>query len=256
MENCMGLRQSVAWWCFVPERMSPEALVKAAAELGYDAIELAEPEYWQLIKDHGLNISSRRAHDQLTNGLNRRENYAQIERELIANLKLAEHWNIPDLICFSGNRNGLADDVGAEITAENLSRLAKLVENTGVTLTLELLNSKVDHPDYQCDKSAWGLKVIQMVDSPSVRLLYDIYHMQIMEGDIISTIQQNHVYFAHYHTAGNPGRHELDDRQELNYLPIIRAIVDSGYMGYLGQEFIPTGDPVAGLKAAFELCHL
>src|SRR5204862_2449983 len=168
----------------------------------------------------------------------------------------AEQWNIPNRICFSGNRDGLADDSGAEITAENLSRLAKLAENAGVTLILELLNSKVDHPDYQCDKSDWGVKVIKMVNSPRVRLLYDIYHMQIMEGDIIPTIQQNHAYFAHYHTAGNPGRHELDNRQELNYPPIVRAILETGYQGYLGQEFIPQGDPIAGLKQAFDVCDV
>src|SRR5689334_7652062 len=158
MENRMGLRQSVSWWCFIPEKMSPEALVKTAADIGYDAIELAEPQYWQLIKDHGLNIASWRGHESLTNGLNRRENFAQIEREVTANIKLAEQWKVPNIICFSGNRAGLADDAGAEVTAEGLSRLAKLAENAGVTLILELLNSKVDHPDYQCDTSAWGIK--------------------------------------------------------------------------------------------------
>jgi hydroxypyruvate isomerase len=257
MENPLGqIKQSVSWWCFIPEKLTPEALVKAAAEIGYEAIELVEPEYFQLIKDHGLKIASHRGHESITDGLNRRENFAQIERELTASIQLAEQWNIPNVICFSGNRQGLADDAGAEVTAENLKRLAKLAANTGVTLILELLNSKVDHPDYQCDKSAWGIKVCRMVDSPNVRLLYDIYHMQIMEGDIIQTIKDNHTYFAHYHTAGVPGRHEIDTTQELNYPAIVRTIFDTGYTGYLGQEFVPTGDPIAGLKAAFELCNL
>jgi hydroxypyruvate isomerase len=125
-----------------------------------------------------------------------------------------------------------------------------------VTLVLELLNSKVDHPDYQADKTAWGVEVCRMVDSPAVRLLYDIYHMQIMEGDIIRTIRQYHDYFALYHTAGNPGRGELDERQELQYRPIVQAIAASGYTGYLGHEFIPAGDPEAALRQAFEICTI
>jgi hydroxypyruvate isomerase len=124
-----------------------------------------------------------------------------------------------------------------------------------VTLALELLNSKVDHPDYQCDHTAWGVEVCRLVNSPRVKLLYDIYHMQIMEGDIIRTIRQYHPYIAHYHTAGNPGRHELDESQELNYAPIVRALLETGYTGYLGQEFLPLGDPIAALKQAFDLCN-
>ena len=169
---------------------------------------------------------------------------------------MAAQWNIPNLICFSGNRGGLDDATGAEITAENLRAVAKMAEDAGVTLVLELLNSKVDHPDYQCDKTAWGVQVCRMVDSPRVRLLYDIYHMQIMEGDIIRTIRENHANFGHYHTAGNPGRNEIDASQELNYPAIVRAIAETGYTGYVAQEFIPTGDPVVALQAAFDLCSV
>jgi len=150
----------------------------------------------------------------------------------------------------------LDDSTGAEITAENLRRVSKVAEDAGVNLVIELLNSKVDHPDYQCDSTAWGVKVCQMVDSPRVKLLYDIYHMQIMEGDVIRTIRDNHRYFAHYHTAGNPGRNEIDDTQELNYRPIMQAIVDTGYSGYVGQEFIPKGDSIASLKQAFDICNV
>ena len=250
------IRQSICWWCFVPEKLPPEALLKAAATIGYEAVELVDQEYWQLVKDHGLKIASMRGHESITDGLNRRENRERITKEIQANLKLAVQWGIPNLVCFSGNRNGVDDAMSAEITAENLRQVAQMAEDVGVNLALELLNSKVDHPDYVCDTTAWGVKVCEMVNSPRVKLLYDIYHMQVMEGDIIRTIQQNHRHFAHYHTAGNPGRNEIDATQELNYPPIMQAIVATGYAGYVGQEFIPTGDPVKGLKQAFDLCNV
>jgi hydroxypyruvate isomerase len=256
LRNMQSIRQSISWWCFVPDKLTPEALVGAAAEIGYDAVELVGQEYWQLAKEHGLHIAAVNGHQSIADGLNQRENRVRIERELTANIALAARWGIPNLICFSGNRRGLDDATGAEITAENLRVVAKRAEDAGVTLVLELLNSKVDHPDYQCDRTACGVKVCQMVNSPRVKLLYDIYHMQIMEGDVIRTIRENYPYFGHYHTAGNPGRHELDESQELNYPPIVRAIRDTGYDGYLGQEFIPTGEPRAALKAAFDLCNL
>nr|MBA2678580.1 TIM barrel protein [Ktedonobacteraceae bacterium] len=166
------------------------------------------------------------------------------------NLELAARWGIPNLICFSGNRAGLDDERGAEITAEGLRRVAKAAEDANVTLVLELLNSKVDHPDYQCDRTPWGVKVCQMVDSPRVKLLYDIYHMQIMEGDLMRTIREHHQWFGHYHLAGNPGRHEPDGTQEINYPPIFQAIASTGYTGYIGHEYVPTGDPIEALKAS------
>ncbi len=158
---------------------------------------------------------------------------------------------IPNLLCFSGNRNGLDDEVGAEITAAGLARIAPAAEEAGVTLVLELLNSKVDHPDYQADHTAWGVQVCRAVGSPRVKLLYDIYHMQIMEGDIIRTIQAVHPFIGLYHTAGNPGRNDLDDEQELNYAAILRAIRATGYTGYISHEFIPKGDPAAALRTTF-----
>jgi hydroxypyruvate isomerase len=249
------MKQAVAWWCLTPRALTPEQLVRAAAEIGYAGIELAEPEYWPLIRAHGLTIVSTRGHESLTDGLNRRENHDRIEREVLANLKVAAQWGIPVLICFSGNRNGLADDLGAEITAAGLRRVAWAAEDAGVTLALELLNSKVNHPDYQCDHTAWGLRVCELVGSPRVKLLYDIYHMQVMEGDVMRTIRDHHAAFGHYHTAGNPGRNELDETQELNYRAIVRAIRETGYDGYIGQEFIPRGEPVAALRAAFDVCQ-
>jgi hydroxypyruvate isomerase len=248
------IKQSVSWWCF--NQMEPQTLLRAAADIGYQAVELAEPEHWPLIRDHGLTIAAVGGHSSLADGLNRRENRDRITQEIEANLELAVKWGIPNLICFSGNRGGLSDEAGAEITAENLRAVAGMAEDAGVTLVLELLNSKVDHPDYQCDRAAWGVRVCEMVASPRVKLLYDIYHMQIMEGDIIRTIQDHHSHFGHYHTAGVPGRHEIDETQELHYPAIVRAIQATGYDGWLGQEFIPTGDPIAALRRAYDLCNV
>lgn len=248
------IRQSFAWWCFAGRGVAPEMLLREAAAMGYAAVDLAEPDYWPLIRAHGLALSAVSGHQSITAGLNRREHHDRIVREISASLKLAAQWGIPNLICFSGNRDGVDDAVGAAITAEGLHRLAPLAEAAGVNLALELLNSRVDHPDYQGDHTAWGVQVCQMVGSPRVKLLYDVYHMQIMEGDIIRTIRDHHTHIAHYHTGGNPGRHELDDAQELNYRAIARAIRDTGYDGYLCHEFVPQGDPVAALRDAFEQC--
>jgi hydroxypyruvate isomerase len=250
------LKQSIAWWCFVPRIMAPEALVRAAAEIGYDAVELVPPEYWQLAREHGLRIASIAGHASIAEGLNQREHHDRIEREILANLELASQWGIPNLLCFSGSRAGLGDAQGAEIAAEGLRRVAPAAEAAGVTLVMELLNSKIDHPDYQCDRTRWGAEVCRMVESPRVKLLYDIYHMQVMEGDIIDTIRKHSDLIGHYHTAGVPGRHEIGDTQELNYPAIARAIAATGYTGYIGQEFVPQGEPAAALKAAFDLCDV
>jgi len=249
------IRQSVSWWCFA-DAMSPERLARTAAEIGYKAVDLVDQEHWPLVRDQGLAIAAVNGHRSIEEGLNRREHHDRIEREITANLELAVRWGIANLIVFSGNRAGLDDAAGAEITAEGLRRVAGAAEGAGVTLVLELLNSKVDHPDYQADRTAWGVRVCELVGSPRVKLLYDIYHMQVMEGHIIHTIRDNAAYIGHYHTAGNPGRHELDDRQELQYAPIMRAILATGYAGYVGQEFVPTGEPVAALRQAFSLCDL
>ena len=246
--------QSVAWWCFVPGKMSPEAFVRAVAEAGYAAIDLAPQEYWQLIADHGLALSATDGHASITIGLNRVDQHDRIKREIQARLALAEKWHIANLICFSGSREGQGDERGIETTAAGLARVSDAAESAGVTLVLELLNSKVDHPGYQADRTAWGVEVCQSVASPRVRLLYDIYHMQIMEGDLIRTLLGAQSVIGHYHTAGNPGRGDLDDAQEINYPAVLRAIAATGYAGYIAHEFIPKGDPVAALQAAFALC--
>ncbi len=250
------IKQSLTWWSFAQADMTIEKLVRMAADIGYEAIELVEQEYWPLIKDHGLAISTLKGQELIEEGFNRREHHDSLEREVRASIALAAQWEIPNVIVFSGNRGGLDNQRGAEVTAEGLKRVARAAEDEGVILILELLNSKVDHPDYQADTSAWGIEVCQMVASPAVKLLYDIYHMQIMEGDIIRTIRQHHDYFGHYHTAGNPGRNEIDERQELQYRPIVETIVATGYTGYLGQEFIPTGDTETALRQAFAICNV
>ncbi len=251
------IKQSLAWWCFVDRAgITPEQLLRAAADIGYQGVELVQPEHWPLIKQYGLAIASINGHVPREGGFNRREHHERLERELRAAIALAETWSIPVVIVTSGMREGQDDRTGAEVTAEGLRRVAKVAEEAGVTIVMELLNSKVNHPDYQCDRTAWGVEVCQMVDSPRVKLLYDIYHMQIMEGDIIHTINDYHAYFSHYHAAGTPGRHELDETQELYYPAIVRAILATGYQGYLGQEFIPKGDPIAALKQAFDLCNV
>jgi len=244
--------QSVAWWCFVPGKLTPERFVQAAVEIGYKALELVPPEYWSFVQDHGLSISAIGAHQPLTVGLNRRELHDQLADQIRENIANAQRLGIPSLICFSGNRSGLGDEAGAEITAEGLTRVARDAEAAGVDLVLELLNSKVDHPDYQADHTEWGLKVCRSVGSPRVKLLYDIYHMQIMEGDVIRTIRSAKDYIGHYHTAGNPGRNDLDASQELNYPAIYRAIKETGHTGYVTHEFIPKGDPVVALRTTFQ----
>ncbi|MDE0044113.1 MAG: TIM barrel protein [Candidatus Poribacteria bacterium] len=251
----MTIRHSISWWCF-ESLMPPEKLISTAVALGFDGIELVGQQHWDAIRDAGLEIAAVVGHESLGDGLNKVANHDRIEREIIENLKLAEEYSIRRLICFTGNRHGESDERGLEVTAEGLRRVAKAAEEADVYLVLELLNSKVNHAGYQCDCTEWGVEVIKRVASPRVGLLYDIYHMQIMEGDLIRTIQNNHDRFAHYHTAGNPGRNNLDETQEIYYPAVIAAIRDTGYDGYLGHEFIPVGNPVEALKNALEVCTI
>ena len=247
------LRQSFTWWSFYTPKTDPETLLRRAAEIGYDGVEMLDEQLFSVAKDMGLDITTHRAHESIEKGLNRREHHDGVVRETETALKLAERWKIPNLICFSGNRDGQTDAESAEITAEGLRRLAPLAENAGVTLLLELLNSRIDHPDYAGDHTSWGVDVLEKVGSPNVKLLYDIYHMQIMEGDLIRTIQTHYGAFGHLHTAGNPGRHELSSTQEINYPAVFQAVAESGYNGVIGHEFIPTGDAEDSLRRAYHL---
>jgi hydroxypyruvate isomerase len=247
-----SLRQSFAWWSFSNRGVEPDALLKGAARLGYEGVDLLDEKFWPAARDHGLTVTGINGHKSIEDGLNRSENAARIERELRDNIAKAHEWNIPALICFSGNRHGASDEAGLDACARTLARIAPEAAAAGVTLAVELLNSKVDHKGYQCDHTAWGVELCRRVDSPAVKLLYDIYHMQIMEGDIIRTIEANHGYFAYYHTAGNPGRGQPDATQEIFYPAIYRAIAATGYAGLVSHEFFPAGDPLEALRRAFD----
>jgi hydroxypyruvate isomerase len=246
--------QSFAWWCFVNRGAEPEALLSGAAKIGYKGVDLIEEELWPMARRCGLAISAVAGHGTLEDGLNRRENAGRIEKELRDSIAKARDWEIPVLICFSGNRGGLSEAAGREQCAETLGRVAPVAEEAGVVLAVELLNSRVDHPDYQCDRTGWGVELCREVGSPAVKLLYDIYHMQIMEGDIIRTIQGCHADIAHYHTAGNPGRGQPDGTQEICYPAVYGAIAATGYRGFIAHEFLPVGDPLEGMRRAFEEC--
>ncbi len=252
----MTFKQSVSWWCFERDDIDELELIETIKAIGYPAVELVPEDKFQLVTDHGLKIATHGLHRPLEQGVAHTKYWDDIKRQSDENLEMAVKWNIPNLIAFSGNREGLDDQTGAENAIKQLEILAKDAESAGVTLILELLNSKVDHPDYMCDKTEWGVQVVSAVDSPNLKLLYDIYHMQIMEGDIIQTIRDNHQWFGHYHTAGVPGRNEIDESQELNYEPICIAIAETRYDGYFGQEFIPTKDWKQSLKQAFDICDV
>jgi hydroxypyruvate isomerase len=257
----MRIKQSICYPLFMPKEMSLEKLVKTAADIGYAAIELWQrpPEFAEIVglaQRHGLAVASMVGHASLPDGLNKRSNHARIEAELKTSIDIAAQHGIPGLICFSGNRQPHMSEIEAiEATADGLRLIAPYAEKKGVNLNLELLNSKVDHPGYQCDHTAWGVTVCERVNSPRVKLLYDIYHMQIMEGDIIRTIREQIKWIGHFHTAGNPGRNDMDDTQELNYTGICRAIAATDYDLYVGHEFRPKGDPIASLRETFAACN-
>ena len=236
--------------------MSPQEFITAIKDTGYDGIDLVPRAYWEAVQEAGLEVASIDAHRSIEDGLNKSENHDRIEGEILESIELAPGHGHACLVCFSGNRHGDTDERGIEVTVAGLRRVAPAAERAGVTLVLELLNSKVDHPDYQCDHTLWGVEVVRRVASSRVKLLYDIYHMQIMEGDLVRTIGEHHEHIGHYHTGGNPGRNEIDERQEIYYPAVVAAIRATGYQGYLGQEFIPAGDPLESLKSARRICDV
>lgn len=260
------IKQSLCLGCFQRGGLSLEELIAGAAEIGYAAVELwgrdgvPFDDIVKLTQKHGLKIASMSGHGSLPDGLNKPANHDRIEAELKESIAIAADLGIPGLICFSGNRDGLDDYTGLINCAEGLKRSVELAEAKGVNLNVELLNSKVDHPDYQCDKPLWGVTLCKLVGSPRAKLLYDIYHMQIMVGDLIRDITTWHEHIGHFHTAGNPGRHDLDDEQEIHYPAVMRAIAATGYEWYVGHEYSPkqadTKEAVlASLKQAFEACN-
>jgi len=249
------IRQSVSRWCY--PHMTLDELAASAATMGLVGVDLLKPEEFSVPARHGLicTMGYVEAGD-IKKGLNRLENHAEIEAGLRKNVPLAAKAGVPNVITFSGLRDGISDEEGARNTVVGLRRMKSIVEDHGVTLCMELLNSKVNHPLYMCDHTAWGVNVVEQVDSPRVKLLYDIYHMQIMEGDLIATIQANAKWLAHYHTGGVPGRHELNDTQEVNWAGVMRRIIATGYTGVVAHEFLPTGDPLTSLREAVKICSV
>jgi len=246
------LKQSLCRWCY--SKIPLDDLCRQAAAMGISGIDLVEPADWPTVRKYGLVPTITTGDAKIPDGWNRKESHARLEAEIRARIIRAADAKVPNVITFSGNRQGMPDEEGKENCIAGLKRIAKFAEDKGVMVCLELLNSKVNHKDYMCDHTAWGVDVMRGVDSPRVKLLYDIYHMQIMEGDIIRTIHDNIQYIAHFHTGGVPGRHELDDTQELQWRTIAKSIADLNFQGYFAHEFVPAKDPIASLRQAVELC--
>ena len=251
-----NIRHSVCSWCY-PD-LSLDELCLLAKDIGLVGIDLIGPEGWPTLKKHGLiSTMCNGAELSLTEGFNHIEYHPQLIENYTRQIELVAAAGYTNLICFSGNRNGMDDETGLQNCVAGLKQILPLAEEKGVVIQMELFNSKVDHPDYMCDNTAWGIELCKRLDSNNFKLLYDIYHMQIEEGDIIRTIRENHRYFGHYHTAGVPGRHEIEENQELFYPAIMKAIVETGYEGFVAQEFIPTReDPTESLRKAIVLCDV
>jgi hydroxypyruvate isomerase len=251
-----NIRHSVSRWCF--NGIPLEKLCEECVKIGIQSIELQGPDEWPIIQKYGLTCALPQGAGL---GIERGFNDPKLHDELVASyeaifpkLKAA---GLDKIICFSGNRRGMSDEQGIINCAQGLKRLMPSAEKHGITMVMELLNSKVNHPDYQCDHTEWGVKLCKEIGSERFKLLYDIYHMQIMEGDVIATIKKHHKYIAHYHTAGVPGRNEIDTSQELYYPAIMKAIVETGYKGFVGQEFVPKHlPPIESLKQGIEICDI
>ena len=249
------IHQSVCQWCY--PHIPLDQLAEAAGSIGLRGVDLLQPEQYEIPRRYGLICTMGYAGGgEIRKALNRVETHAAIEQAFRTNIPLAAKAGVPNVITFSGNRDGMSDEEGARNTVIGLNRVKKIAEDHGVTICLELLNSKRDHHDYMCDHTSWGVRVMQEVNSPNVKLLYDIYHMQIMEGDLIETIRQNIQWIGHFHTGGVPGRHELDGTQEIQWAAVMRAIADAGFKGYVAHEFVPAADPLNSLRQAAELCDV
>lgn len=249
-----AIRHSACRWCYA--NIPLEELCERGKSVGLQSLELLKPEEWKIAKAHGLDCAVGTApFANIKEGFNNPNLHATLQADYEGLINQAATDGIPNVIVFSGNRYGISDAAGLEHCARGLEPLVKQAEQRGVTIVMELLNSKVNHPDYQCDRTYWGGALVDKLGSTNFKLLYDIYHMQIMEGDVIRTIERYRDHIGHYHTGGVPGRHEIDERQELYYPAIVRAIEATGYAGYLGQEFIPTDeDKIAALASGIQIC--
>jgi hydroxypyruvate isomerase len=251
-----NIKHSTCRWCY--SSIPLDELCAAGKEIGLGSIELLNPDEWPVAAKHGLTCAITNGSSLgIENGFNDPANHARLLQDYTELFPKVAEAGLKNVICFSGNRRGLSDAQGLENCAVGLEPVVKLAQQYNLTLVMELLNSRVNHPDYQCDHTEWGVALCEKVGSDSFKLLYDIYHMQIMEGDIIATIKKYHPYIAHYHTGGVPGRNEIDESQELYYPAIMRAILETGYQGFVAQEFIPKGpQPLESLRAAVLICDV
>jgi hydroxypyruvate isomerase len=254
-----NINHSVCQWCY--NSMPLEDLVKAAKEIGVKSVELLQSNEWNIAQNHGLTCAMGYASSfGLNKGFNDITLHAQLLKDYSSNIPKAADAGLKNVICFSGNANGLTSEQGLENCAKGLEPVLKIAAKHNITVCMELLNSKVDHKDYQCDHTEWGVRLAEKTGSENFKLLYDIYHMQIMEGDVIATITKYIKYISHFHTGGVPGRHELDETQELYYPAIMRAIVATGFKGFVAQEFIPSkkdnAEKLQALKAAVTICDV
>ena len=250
------LKQSVTTGVFRGSNFSLDEMSREASRLGIYGFDLIAPKDWPILKQHGLvpTMMPPPYGGTITDGINRRQNHDPLEKSMHEAIDLASAGGCPNVITLSGSRKGMSDEEGAENCALFLNRVKSHAEDKQITICLELLNSKIDHPDYMCDHTAWGVGVMKRVNSARVKLLYDIYHMQIMEGDIARTIRDNFQYIAHFHTGGNPGRHEIDSTQELNYHFVAQAIADLSFSGVIAHEYTPVRSPLTSLSQAIEIC--
>ncbi len=251
-----NINHSVCRWCF--NSIPLEEFAKSVKEIGIKSIELTTPEEWKILQKYGLTSAiGTGPFANIMDGFNDKANHEKLIKPYLDLISKAADNGIPNVILFTGNKKNISDEEGLENIAVGVEKLVKHAEKVGVMLITELLNSKIDHLDYHGDRTLYGVKLVDKIGSPNFKLLYDIYHMQIMEGDIIRTITDYKDYIAHYHTAGVPGRHEIDETQELNYKAIMQAIVNTGFKGYVAQEFIPTHeDKIAALKEAVRICDV
>jgi hydroxypyruvate isomerase len=249
------LKQSVSRWPYAKIPLAD--FCRAVADMGLTGVDLLEEDEWPVARQAGLVCSMGYAGGgSIKDGLNVKANHDAIVRNFERTIPRAASLQVPNVITFFGNKRGMSDEEAIANCVTGLNRVKKIGEDHGVTICVELLNSKVNHADYQGDRTAFGVTIVKAVDSPRVKLLYDIYHMQIMEGDLVHTIKDQHQYIGHYHTGGVPGRHELDDTQEVNWPAVCRAIVDTGFRGFLAHEFVPTRDPLTSLREAVMLCDV
>ena len=253
------INHSVCRWCFGSVPL--EEFAVAVKKMGIYAIDLVGPKDWPTLQKHNIFSSMcNGAEINLVDGFNDPQFHATLVKNYTEMIPLVAKAGYKNLICFSGNARGKDAETGWNNSVAGLKQIIGLAEKYNVTLVMELLNSKIDHKDYQCDKTAWGVELAKRLGSENFKLLYDIYHMQIDEGDVIRTIRDNHQYITHYHTAGVPGRHEIDEKQELNYPAIMQAIVDTGFKGYVAQEFIPSSkvneEKLAALQKAIQICDI